>query len=184
MTAPLKASKKKLYAQPPRTAMEVYELLPDSTRSEVIDNILYMPPTPSFEHQEVSGELLYGIITFIKKYSPGKCVVAPISVYLDEKNVVEPDLVYISNERLEIIQKGKIRGIPDILIELLSPGNRSHDLERKFNLYESFGVPEYFIVDPITKEVLHYILQDKKYMQQPATKGKIDSSVLQASFSF
>jgi hypothetical protein len=50
MTAPLKASKAKLLAQPPRTAMEVYELLPETAHAEVIDNILYMPPTPSFEH--------------------------------------------------------------------------------------------------------------------------------------
>lgn len=184
MTAPLKKTKRKLYAQPPRTAMEVYELLPESTRSEVIDNTLYMPPTPSFEHQEVSGELLYGILPFVKENNPGKCVVAPISVYLDEGNVVEPDLVYISNEKLRIIQKGKIRGVPDILIELLSPGNRNHDLKTKHDLYENFGVPEYFIINPLTKEVLHYLLKENKYQKQPDTKGKIDSSVLNADFSF
>ena len=184
MTAPLKASKKRSYARPPRTAMEVYALLPENTRSEVIDNTLYMPPTPSFEHQEVSGNLLYAILTFVKKHNSGKCVVAPISVYLDEVNVVEPGLVFISNEKLGIIQKGKIKGIPDILIELLSPGNRKHDLNIKYDLYESFGVPEYFIIDPLTKEVLHYILQENKYQQQPATKSRIDSKILNASFSF
>lgn len=184
MTAPLKQRKIKYRLPSPHTAMEVYELLPESTRSEVIDNTLYMPPAPSFEHQETSGDLLIAILSFVKKNNSGKCVVAPISVYFNEQTVVEPGLVYIANDHLGIIQKGKIRGVPDMLIELLSPGNRNHDLKRKFELYESFGVPEYFIIDPLTKDVLHYVLQNGKYQQQPSAKNKIDSTILQSSFSF
>ena len=87
-------------------------------------------------------------------------------------------------KRLGIVKKGKVKGTPDLLMEILSDEDQQHDLIRKLDLYERFGVPEYFIINPLTKEVLHYILAENKYQQQPATNGKIDSSILQSSFSF
>lgn len=184
MTAPLKASKKKLYARPPRTAMEVYELLPETAHAEVIDNALYMPPSPSYEHQDTSVSLSSRMRVFTDDQNMGKLLEAPLSVYLDENTVCEPDIFFINKNNLGIIQSSKIKGVPNLIIELLSPGNRNHDLERKFDLYERFGVTEYFIIDPLTKGVIHYVLQDKKYQKQPSLKGRLDSSVLNASFSF
>lgn len=187
MMAPVKAlksSKAKLAARPPRTAMEVYELLPENTRSEVIDNTLYMPPTHSFEHQDTSLDIAIKVRLYTQSNQLGKCVIAPLSVYLDENNVVEPDIIFIKTEHLSIIQKGKIKGVPDLLIELLSPGNRKHDLEKKFELYQQFGVPEYIIIDPLTKEVRQYILENAVYKQLPAEKGTSHSQVLDATFSF
>ncbi len=173
-----------MLAQPPRTAMEVYELLPNTTRAEVIDNTLYMPPTPSAEHQETIFKVGFAIYPIVLENDLGKCYPAPLSVYLNEKTVVEPDLIFIKKEHLGIVQKGKIIGVPDLLIELLSPGNRKHDLEKKFEIYQQFAVPEYIIIDPLTKEVIHYVLQDGVYQQQPSQVGSFHSQVLQASFSF
>jgi Uma2 family endonuclease len=184
MTAPLKSSKPKALAQPPRTAMEVYEYLPEDTRSEVIDNVLYMPPTPSFEHQDISLGLAMSIRLYTEKNKLGKCVVAPLSVYLDHENVVEPDIIFIKTEHLGIIKKGKIRGTPNMLVELLSPGNRKHDLVTKLELYQRFAVPEYIIIDPLTKEVRHYVLENATYKQLPAEKGTFHSQVLKSAFSF
>jgi Uma2 family endonuclease len=97
---------------------------------------------------------------------------------------VEPDIVFIKTERLNIIQNGKIKGVPDLLIEILSPGNRSHDLKKKLHLYEHFGVPEYIIVDPLTKDVRHYVLENAIYKQLAAEKSTFHSQVLQCDFSF
>lgn len=173
-----------MLARPPRTAMEVYELLPETAHAEVIDNTLYMPPCPSFEHQDVSADLLTDIRVHTRKTKSGKCVDAPVALHLSDDEVVEPDLVFIRTERLDIVQDGKIKGVPDFIIELLSPSNRSHDLKRKFNLYQQFGVPEYIIIDPLTKDVIHYVLQEGVYLQQPSQKGTFHSQVLGATFSF
>jgi Uma2 family endonuclease len=171
-------------AQPPRTAMEVYQLLPETARAEVIDNLLYMPPTPSAEHQETLFDIGTSLYSFVKANNSGKCYPAPLSVYLNENTVVEPDLIFIKTERLGIIQTGKIKGVPDLLIELLSPGNRKQDLEVKFELYQQFAVPEYIIIDPLTKEVRHYVMENAVYKQLPAEKGTFYSQVLQSAFSF
>jgi Uma2 family endonuclease len=184
MTAPLKASKKKLYARPPRTAMEVYELLPETAHAEVINNALYMPPTPSYEHQDISISLSSKMRVFTDDKDLGKLLEAPLSVYLNENTVCEPDVFFISKNNLGIIQSGKIKGVPDLIIELLSPGNQNHDLKIKYSLYESFGVLEYFIIDPLKKEVMHYFLKESKYEKQPSTNGRINSIILNAGFSF
>jgi Uma2 family endonuclease len=179
-----KSIKSKTVGAAPRTAMEVYELLPETAHAEVIDNLLYMPPTPSFEHQDTSADLVSTIRSFCKKNNLGKCVAAPISVYLDSESVVEPDIVFIKMELLNIIQKGKIKGVPDLFIELLSPRNRKHDLVTKRELYQHFAVPEYIIIDPITKEAWHYVLENNAYKQLPVEKGIFHSQMLQSSFSF
>lgn len=164
--------------------MEVHELLPETARAEVIDNILYMPPTPSAEHQETLFDVGTSLYSFVKTNSLGKCYPAPLSVYLDENTVVEPDLIFIKTEHLSFVQKGKIRGVPDLLIEFLSPTNRKQDLEVKFELYQRFGVPEYIIIDPLTKEVRQYVLENDAYKKLKTEKATFFSQVLQAAFSF
>lgn len=177
------ATAKILKGLPPRTAKEVFEMLPEGTLAEVIDNTLYMAPSPLFEHQDVVGELCSAIRVHIKLHNLGRCVSAPMDVYLDNENIVQPDIVFVSTANLNIIAAGKVRGTPDILVEALS-SNRKHDLERKKDLYEKFGVKEYFIVDPISKETITYYLDGKKYVQQESKKGKIKSALLKKTFSF
>jgi len=176
------ATAKILNTLPPRTAKEVFEMLPEGTLAEVIDNTLHMSPSPIFEHQDIIADLLTQIRLHIKSKSLGKCVSAPMDVYLDDNNIVQPDIIFISNDNLHIIQR-KIKGSPDIIIEALST-NRTHDLERKKALYEKFGVKEYFIVDPATKETFTYYHDGKKYMLQESKKGKIKSRLLKKTFSF
>jgi len=173
----------KKFPRPPKTAREVFEMLPEGTLAEVMDNELHVFPSPSFEHQVVVGDLLTGIVLHIRDTGLGKSVSRPIDVYLDDNNIVEPDILFISTANLGIIQKGKIKGTPDIFVEVLS-SNRKHDLERKKNLYEKFGVKEYFIVDPETKETITYYHDGKKYIQQESKKGKIKSKLLKKTFSF
>ena len=158
-------------------------MLPEGTLAEVIDNTLYMSPSPIFSHQEVLGDLYNTIYTQVKALSLGKCVVAPMDVYLDKQNIVQPDILFINNANLNIIKSGKVRGAPNLLIEILST-NRKHDLEKKKALYEKFGVKEYFIVDPATKETFTYYHNGQKYIQQESKPGKIKSKLLKKVFGF
>ena len=141
--------------KPPRTAMEVFEMLPEGTLAEVINNVLYMSPAPTFEHQDLLGDLFVKIRTHVMINDLGKCVSAPVDIYLGNKNAVQPDIIFIATDNLNIIKDGKVKGVPDLIVEVLS-GNKKHDLQTKKTLYEEFGVKEFFIVNKDMKEVVTY----------------------------
>ncbi|HYV91421.1 MAG TPA: Uma2 family endonuclease [Chitinophagales bacterium] len=168
----------------PRSAMDVFEMLPEGTLAEVINNQLYMPPSPTFEHQDSSMSLSVQIGSFVIESKLGK-VLATIDVYLDEENVFEPDLVFLSNENLHLVRADrKIHGAPDLVIEILSPSNRNYDLKKKKPVYERCGVQELWIIDPLTKQTWGFFLQGNKYAALPSSTGKIKSKVLKKTFSF
>lgn len=167
----------------PRTAMEVHQMLPEGTLCEVIDNSLYMSPAPTPHHQKVIGKLFAQLYQHIINNNSGEVYLAPVDIHLDESNVVQPDILFINQGNLDIIKENGIYGVPDLIIEVLS-SNKKHDTERKLALYEKFGVPEYFIVEPKTKEVLHFILQDEKYTPQRAEAGTVHSIILKNTFNF
>ena len=168
----------------PRSAMDVFEMLPEGTFAEVIENQLYMPPSPTLDHQETSSDLNGEIRDHVKRNNLGK-IVATIDVYLDEENVFEPDLVFLSNENFNLIGADrKIHGAPDLVIEILSPSNKNYDLKKKKPVYERCGVQELWIIDPLTKQTWGFFLQGNKYTELPSSNGKIKSKVLKKVFSF
>ncbi|HTE10660.1 MAG TPA: Uma2 family endonuclease [Chitinophagaceae bacterium] len=173
------------YQPPPRTGMEVFMMLPEGTLAELINDVIYMSPSPSFHHQDLSTELAMQIRTHVKKNKLGTCVSAPMDVFLDNRNAVQPDLLVILADSLIILtDDGKIKGVPDFIIEILSPGNKKHDTEKKKTLYERFGVKEYFIIDPDNRETTTYYLANKKFVKQEALKGKVKSKLLKKVFTF
>lgn len=169
----------------PETAVEVFKMLPEGVACQVIDNVIYMSPSPTFEHQDIISDINYAFKDFLKTRKTGKCVMAPIDVFLDSRNAFQPDLIYLSNDNLKLIgEDGKIHGAPDIVVEVLSKGNQNADKHKKKNAYERNGVDEYFIVEPRTRLVLAYYLINGKYEQQPDAKGKIVSRKLKKTFKF
>ncbi|MBX9784478.1 MAG: Uma2 family endonuclease [Chitinophagaceae bacterium] len=170
------------YQTPPRSGMEVYMLLPEGTLAELINDTIYMSPTPNYYHQSVSLKIASEINFYVQGNNLGECVTAPMDVFFDDRNALQPDILFISKENLSIVNKGKIKGSPDLIIEVLSPGNKKHDTERKKAIYEKFGIKEYFIVDPETKETITWYLIDGKFIKQQSTK--IKSKLLKKTFTF
>ncbi len=169
---------------PPKTIMEVFKMLPEGTLAEVIENTLYMSPTPTGNHQRVSRLLLTQIDQHVTSHDLGEMFGAPFDVYLNEDaNAVQPDLFFIAKKNLGIFDpKGHIHGIPDLVIEILSPGNRKHDEVIKKNLYEKFGVKEYWIVDPDTREFTGFTLSNQKFALIEKSTGTMRSILLNETF--
>lgn len=165
---------------PPRTMMEVFKSLPEGTLAEVINDNLYMSPSPSTAHQRVVRQLAFAIFEFVKQNRNGAEVFfSPYDVFLDEhSNAVQPDIIFISGENKRVIQKDAIHGVPDMLIEILSPFNSDHDRFRKKALYEKFGVREFWLVVPETKESEGFLLKDDKYVELGLYIGKVRSALL------
>ncbi len=170
--------------RPPRTIMEVYKMLPEGTLAELIDGVIYMNPSPVTNHQRTISRLISKLYSYVEENNLGEVFVAPFDVYLDEKsNAVQPDIIFVLKSNAHIIQS-HIHGVPDLLIELLSPGTKSHDTITKKNLYERFGVKEYWIIDPSSKEAIGYSLQGGKYKELPKSIGEINVQLLSHKIAF
>lgn len=171
---------------PPRTIMEVFKMLPEGTLAEVIENTLYMSPTPSTKHQRLITLLLTQIHKYVSDNSLGEVFPAPLDVFLDEQsNAVQPDILFISKQNISILDdNGTVKGIPDFIIEILSPGSRKHDQVTKKNLYEKSGVKEYWIVDPDTRKATGFALKNNTYQLIREEEGNITSPLMGTFFSF
>jgi len=173
-----------LIQSPPRSLMEVFKMLPEGTRAELINDTLYMSPAPYTNHQEISALLLTSLLNYIRKKKLGKAYSSPIDVYLNNKNAYQPDLIVILKENFSIIKENGIYGAPDLVVEILSPGTKNFDLVRKKRIYEKSGVKEYWIVDPATKECTGFQLSEEKYIEFKKEKGKLSSALLHHVFKF
>jgi len=125
-----------------------YLQLPEDKRYEILDGELCVVPAPSTRHQTIGLNLLVALAQYVKGSGSGRIFHAPCDVVLSQENVVQPDVIFVSTKRLQIVGEPNIAGSPDLLIEILSPGTRGRDLEIKRKLYARFGVQEYWIVDP------------------------------------
>jgi Uma2 family endonuclease len=129
---------------------EDFLLFPDDgKRHELIDGEHYVTPSPNTKHQAVSGNLYFMLRAWLEQHPIGRVFYAPFDIVFSNFDVVEPDLLYMSNERGETILTSKhVTGAPEIIIEIGSPGTRKRDETIKRRLYERSGVDEYWVVDP------------------------------------
>jgi len=169
----------------PETALDIYRMLPEGTRCEVIFNELIMSPSPSSQHQFLLGELYVLLYTFLKGKNIGKAVLSPLDVYFEEYiSAVQPDIIVLLNETLSKVEKDGLYGAPDIAIEILSQ-NKSYDTKRKRALYEKAGVKEYFMIDPENNKVTLLTLNASGlYDQTYEGVGMLKSAVINCDIKF
>jgi Uma2 family endonuclease len=151
--------------------------------------IFEMSPAPASKHQRYSADIGFQIQTFLYK-KPCQIYYAPFDVRLerntdDKKNttVVQPDISVICDAN-KIDEKG-CNGAPDLVVEILSPGNSKKEMKLKFELYEEAGVLEYWIVDPEKEVVFQYILENGIFTNhKPLISDDILVSKVIKGFSF
>src|SRR5688500_10652946 len=121
----------------------------DGKRHALIDGQRYVTPSPNIRHQRISGRLHLLIGTWLEEHPVGQLFYAPLDVVFSHFDVVEPDLLYMSHARAaEVITTKHVSGVPELVIEIGSPGTRRRDETIKRRLYERMGVTEYWVVDP------------------------------------
>lgn len=164
--------------------MEAFKSLPEGTLVQLIENNIVMSPGPFYGHQDILNIINNKIFNFVNKNNLGKVQIAPLDVYLDERNAFQPDIIFISNDNMNIIRENGLHGAPDLVIELLSPSTAEYDRNEKKNVYERSGVKEYWIVDPERKQVEGHFLKDGMYGASIIDNGRIRSRLLDHEFSF
>jgi Uma2 family endonuclease len=149
---------------PIKFTYEDYKNLPESEtkRYELLEGDLVMVPSPSWRHQDISRRLEFRLEAFVEKQQLGVVADAPLDVILGE-DVVQPDILFISQQRSTIIHDEAIRGAPDLVIEILSPATAQRDRTYKKTLYARHGVQEFWLVDPETQTVEVLSLRARGY---------------------
>ena len=147
--------------------LEDYRNLPESEtkRYELLGGEIVMAPAPVPYHQMVSINIVRWLDSYARRSRLGVVLYSPIDVILSEEDVVQPDILFISNEHRGIIQEDRIHGAPDLVIEILSPATAGRDRSFKRTLYARSGVQEYWLVDPDSKSIEVLTLGPQGYQQ-------------------
>jgi Uma2 family endonuclease len=164
-------------ASRPRKTIDDHLALPEDVRAELIDGELYVTPAPSPLHQFVVHELHGVLRAEVSRSGDGAVFGPPIDVLLPSGDLVEPDVLWIPRDRLRIIGKARIEGVPALVVEVVSPSRPERDRLVKRDVYARNGVPEYWIADPESKSVEVFRLLASAYA--PAgyfTPGTVASS--------
>ena len=138
-----------------------YANLPGDERYELIDGELILVASPREIHQRIL-KILFRMIVAAEDSGLGWVYFAPLDVVLTEHNVVQPDLLFISKDRLDIITAANVQGAPDLVVEILSPSTSRLDRSRKRELYERHQVKEMWLVDPEDRKISVLLLKDGK----------------------
>ena len=127
-----------------------YLLFPDDgKRHELIDGEHCVTPSPNAKHQTIAMNFAGMIWSYLQEHPIGRVFAAPFDVVFSDFDVVEPDLLYVSANRVpNVLTTQHVRGAPDLVIEIGSPATRKRDETSKRALYERSGVQEYWMVDP------------------------------------
>lgn len=141
--------------------VEDFIKLDDGQRYELIGGELIVVPSPKPRHQRVANELSVELTIYLRHNPIGE-VYCDVDVHLGGE-IVAPDVLFISKERISIIGESNIQGAPDLVIEVLSPSTAFYDKKKKSKLYFTHGVKEYWLVDPDTRLVEVFVAGEKNW---------------------
>jgi Uma2 family endonuclease len=156
-------------------------IVTDLDLTEIINGEEIMGPSPFFKHQRIASKLHLIIGQYVKFNNLGEVHFSPLDVIFDEGiNRLQPDILFIRKENLSIAQDW-IRGVPDMVCEIVSPYSYERDTETKKAIYEKYRVPEYWIVmpEPQTIEILTIVGDKYKLHSMAAFEGFVTSKVIE-----
>ena len=161
-----------------------YCQLPSDIRAEVLDGELLMCASPNLRHQRISRQIEIPLCHWVEEKGLGEVLYAPMDVVLSQYDVVQPDILYVSRERFSILMEKNIQGDPDLVVEILSPGDEKRDTIRKKKIYEKHGVKEYWIVDSMAETITVFCLNGGLFVEKAVyQKGQILESKILPEFS-
>jgi Uma2 family endonuclease len=132
-------------------------------RYEVLDGQLSASPTPLRVHPHVLGNLLYTVKRFVEEHGLGEMILGPVGVMLAEYDAVQPDFVFVSNERSGILSGRAVEDVPDLIVEITEPATSDRDRGIKLGRYAATRVPHYWVVDALEKSVEERVLAADGY---------------------
>jgi Uma2 family endonuclease len=142
---------------------DFWSLPDDGNRYEIIDGKLYVTPAPAMRHQLVSTRLMRVLDQHVLSAHAGHVFHAPTAVILGPHRQVQPDLLFISRERVKLITSKEVVGAPDLAVEIVSPSSNKTDRVVKSSAYADSGISWYWIVDPDERTIEEYRIENGQY---------------------
>jgi Uma2 family endonuclease len=164
LTTDADAAQQERPSRRPATIEEFWALPESVLPTEYVNGEIIMAPAPAVIHQMLIGDIYFRLREFLAADKSGECFVAPLDVVLPTGDVVQPDVFFLPAEEAGKAKGAKrVRGVPPLVVEVLSPGSVRHDTLTKRALYERNGVAEYWIVDPDTRTLAQLTLRGGHY---------------------
>ena len=153
----------------------------DRLRHEIIDGVHYVTPCPSLRHQDLVGRLHLALGNHLGAHPGiGRVFLSPLDVIFTLHDIVEPDLLFVASDQLEIMTEKNIQGAPAIVVEVVSKSTRSRDERIKRELFDRGGVREYWVVDPDRSRITVH-RRDGNRLDVQASLAAADQAVLTTS---
>lgn len=163
----------------PLTYDDLLAMPDDLKRYEIINGVLFVSPAPNVAHQIVAVNLSDMVSAYVRHHRLGRCLFAPVDVRLSPHDVVEPDLLFLSQDQFDRYKGGgMIDEPPALVVEIISPSSRRTDTVDKAALYARADVPEYWLVDSETRTFRMLVLREGIYHDAGPVEGAFHSTVI------
>lgn len=166
-----------------RMTYEEFGKLPEQAGLQLIDGFLVKEPSPRYGHQAIIGELYLQMALHVNRWRLGKVILAPFDVVLADDQVLQPDIMFVTKERMHLIKENGLFGAPDLALEVLSPASRHFDTGRKRELYLQHGCLELWIIDPDKLTVTQSVRNEGRWEENTLTRDDFLVSVAIEGFS-
>jgi Uma2 family endonuclease len=167
----------------PYTVEDFCHLVREDQKADLINGVIYMASPDNTDANEVFMFLGSLMNLFVEEFDLGKVFGSRVAYELDEHNCPEPDIGFVSTARQHLVQRGRVKGPPDLAVEIVSPESIERDYKTKRAQNEKAGVPEYWIVDEIEETVTLLRLNKKgKYTEVRPKGGEFHSQILPGFF--
>jgi Uma2 family endonuclease len=168
------AAKRMIY-----TFDEFCELVKDGEKADLIDGVIYMASPENTDANLLGGWLYALMLLIIQHHDLGKVFISRVAFRLGDSNGPEPDIAFVSKDRLAIVKRGRVEGAADLAVEVVSPDSVDRDYRQKRRQFEQAGTREYWIIDELQETVTWLRLDKKgKYRAVRPRLGKLTSNVL------
>jgi Uma2 family endonuclease len=176
MSQPVPSQEAAMATAPRLTADELLAMPDDGNRYELLDGEVYQVNPPTLKHQRIS--IVAGAwLVQAQKAGYGFSFAAPVGVVFPDGSKAEPDLIFVLHEHRQILAGDVIRGVPDFIVEIISPSSRRRDTALKYRIYERNGVPHYWVCDPDAETIVAHALGADGRYRQTAAWGRDDTLV-------
>jgi Uma2 family endonuclease len=162
----------------PHTFEDFCALIREDQKADLINGVIYMASPENTDANDLGGWIYTLMRVFARRKKLGKVYVSRVALRLAEKHGPEPDIAFVRTEHLQRVKRGGVEGPADLAVEMVSPDSVERDYYLKRELYEEYGIPEYWIIDEMDQSVTLLRLKQGKYRQVRPRQGELHSKVL------
>lgn len=162
----------------PYTFEDFCKIIRDDQKADLIDGVIYMASPENTDANDLFGWLFMVIRGYARRRKLGRVFGSRVALRLDAEHGPEPDIAFVRTEHLDRVERGHVAGAADLAVEIVSPDSVERDYERKRELYQEYGISEYWIIDEEEQLVTLLRLRKRKYRQVRLQNGELHSKVL------